>query len=361
MDLGKVESYIRELFGKDASIKSAGEIGGTDELKGFGYGKPLKINIEVEGVEKGLVLSSMRGDSFGHEHMEDRAHVLMKQYNIFNTLPEHVKAVDIGYFTEDGSLVSSKDADEYFLLMEEVENGLEYFLDLNRISERGVLEDLDRERARALSSYLGRIHAIKPGEGKESLYTRRIRELVGHGECIMGLMDSYAPDLGFITWDELEEIERGAVGWRWRIKDRVERLCAVHGDFHPWNILFQAGTPSFTLLDRSRGAWGEAADDVSSITINYIFYALNEYGSFKGEFRELYDIFWETYLEKSQDTEILEVIPPFYLFRGLVVASPIWYPNLDLEVRLKLFNFIKSMAKIERFEYEHVEKYLEKI
>ncbi|VUT28083.1 MAG: Phosphotransferase enzyme family protein [Candidatus Syntrophoarchaeum sp. GoM_oil] len=300
----------------------------------------------------------MRGDSFGHEHMEDRAHVLMEQYHIFNSLPEHVKSVDIGYFTGDGGMVSAKDADEYFLLMEEVE-GSEYFLDLNRISERGELEDLDRERARALSSYLARIHAIKPEKGSESLYTRRIRELAGHGECIMGLMDSYTPDLGFITWDELEEIEKGAIGWRWRIKGRVERLCAVHGDFHPWNILFREGAPSFILLDRSRGAWGEAADDVSSITINYIFYALNEYGSFKGEFKELYDIFWETYLEESHDPEILEIIPPFYLFRGLVVASPIWYPNLDIKVRLKLFNFIKSMAKIERFDYRHVEKYLE--
>ncbi|OFV67379.1 MAG: aminoglycoside phosphotransferase [Candidatus Syntrophoarchaeum caldarius] len=352
----KVEAYIRELFGKDAKLVSTGDIGGLDELKGFGYGKPLKIEVEIGGVKKGFVLSTMRGDSFGHEHMEDRARVLMEQYHTFNSLPEHVKSVDIGYFTADGAMKSVRDANEYFLLMEEVE-GSEYVLDLNRISRRGELEDLDRERAYALSSYLARIHAIKPEKGMESLYTRRIRELVGHGECIMGLTDSYPPNLEFISWKELEIIEKGAVRWRWRIKDRCERLCAVHGDFHPWNILFREGT-SFTMLDRSRGAWGEAADDLSSITINYLFFALTQRGSFDGAFKELFDIFWENYLEKTEDYDILEFIPPFYLFRGLVVASPIWYPNLDPEVRLKLFNFIKSMASIDRFDPMHVENYL---
>ncbi len=352
----KVEKYIKGVFGADAKLVSIGDIGGADELKGFGYGKPFRIEVEVGGVKKGFVLSTMRGDSFGHEQMEDRARVLMEQYRSFNTLPEHVRSVDIGYFTENGEMRSVRDADEYFLLMEEAE-GLEYFHDLNRISRRGELEDLDKDRAHALSSYLARIHAIKPPSGMESLYTRRIRELVGHGECIMGLMDSYPRDLGFITWRDLEEIEKGAVRWRWRIKGRCDRICAVHGDFHPWNILFREGV-SFTLLDRSRGEWGEAADDLSSITINYIFYALNLYGTFKGAFKELYDIFWENYLDKTGDWEILEVIPPFYLFRGLVVASPIWYPGLEPNVRLKLFSFIKSMAKIEKFDHRHVEDYL---
>lgn len=28
------------------------------------------------------------------------------------------------------------------------------------------------------------------------------------------------------------------------------------------------------MLDQSRGEWGEAADDVSSMTINYLFFGL---------------------------------------------------------------------------------------
>jgi len=32
----------------------------------------------------------------------------------------------------------------------------------------------------------------------------------------------------------------------------------------------------------------------------------------------------------------LEVLQPFYAFRGLVVASPVWYPNISMATRKKL-------------------------
>src|SRR5208283_2805668 len=105
---------------------------------------------------------------------------------------------------------------------------------------------------RALSDYLVEIHARKlaaPG-----LYVRRIRDLLGHGECIRGLIDNYPQSFEFIDVPLLMKIEQQCGAWRWRIKNRVHRLCQVHGDFHPWNILFREGT-DFTLLDRSRGEW----------------------------------------------------------------------------------------------------------
>jgi aminoglycoside phosphotransferase family enzyme len=36
--------------------------------------------------------------------------------------------------------------------------------------------------------------------------------------------------------------------------------------------------------------------------------------------------FGKIYLKKTGDSEILEVVQPFYAWRALVVASPIWYP-----------------------------------
>jgi hypothetical protein len=114
----------------------------------------------------------------------------------------------------------------------------------------------------ALCNYLVEIHQVRgPDPG---LYIRRIRELVGHGECIMGLSDSYPSDLAFPTPQMLEEIERLCVRWRWKLKGFTHRLRQIHGDFHPWNILFQAGT-DFRVLDRSRGEYGDPADDVASL------------------------------------------------------------------------------------------------
>ena len=63
-----------------------------------------------------------------------------------------------------------------------------YWLDLDRLLD-GTLDPLDTQRAQALARFLADAHATKRDE--PTLYARRIRELVGHGECVMGILDSY--------------------------------------------------------------------------------------------------------------------------------------------------------------------------
>ncbi|HEY9206424.1 MAG TPA: phosphotransferase [Candidatus Methanoperedens sp.] len=354
-----VENYLKELYGS-AKVTGIGELGGMpleveEGIKGFGYGKPYMIDFEVGGKVHSVVLSTMRVQKgFGHDHFSDRAGILIWQNSVFNNLPEHVRSLDVGYFTHEGDLSSAGKAEEYFILMEKIE-GKEYFLDLERIKKEGRLLQLDRDRARALSSYLAKIHASKHEDSE--LYLRKIRDIVGHGECIMGLTDSYPDNLDFVSWGDLREIEKKCVDWRYRIKGQTQRLCMTHGDFHPWNIMFREGE-DFTVLDRSRGEWGEAADDVSSITMNYLFYSLQKYGELAGPFHELYELFFDNYLEKTHDEEMCRVIQPFYVFRSLVVASPIWYPNLEPDVRKKLFNFIYNILDNEEFDYHNVNSYL---
>ena len=113
------------------------------------------------------------------------------------------------------------------------------------------------------------------------------------------------------------------------------------------------------MLDRSRGEWGEAADDVSSMTINYLFFGLLKTNGkeLDADFRELFELFFDVYLKETSDYELLEVIQPFYAFRGLVVASPIWYPNISMATRRKLFNFIKNVLEADEFDYKGVDKY----
>ena len=72
----------------------------------------------------------------------------------------------------------------------------------------------------------------------------------------------------------------------------------------------------------------------------------------------MFRLFWESYLRKTGDQEILEVVQPFYAWRGLVVASPIWYPNLSRDVRIKLFSFIRNVLECERFDLEGVNSYV---
>jgi aminoglycoside phosphotransferase family enzyme len=174
----------------------------------------------------------------------------------------------------------------------------------------------------------------------------------------MGLTDSYPAGQTAVDWNILRQIEHGCVDWRWKLKDRVHRLRQAHGDFHPWNILFREGT-DFSLLDRSRGEWGEPADDVTCISMNYLFFSLQQSGRLTGPFETLFRRFWDRYLAGSGDTEILEVSAPFFAFRGLVMAHPLWYPDLDAEVRRKLIRFVCSTLAAETFDPGKVNEYCE--
>ncbi len=357
-----VQKYLNYVIGPDAKLVSVGGMpstGDKDELKGFGYGEPVLIEYELNGVVEKAVLGSSRTDGgFGHDYLADRAHDVVLAGETFNKLPRHIKLMDTGAITTDGRLVSIGDADNFFIFDKYV-GGKEYFRDLERIKSDGALTDNDRARCRALSGYLAEIHAVN--KDAPELYIRRIRDLLGHGQCIMGLIDSYPDDWAFPYQGVLRDIEMKCVDWRWRLRGRESRLCVEHGDFHPWNVLFMEDTGTeFMVLDRSRGEFGEAADDVSAMSINYIFYALQERGSFDGPFKELFEIFWREYLESSGDGEVMTVIQPFYAWRGLVVASPIWYPHLSDDIRQKLFNFILNVLAADKFAPGDIGSYLEK-
>jgi len=360
LSVSALRDYLSSLYNANVEIRGAWELDDeksevSEDLKGFGYGVPYVIEFSVDGENKRVVLETMRSGGFGHDYASDRAGIVLWQHSVFNKLPRHVRSVDVGAFTVDGkSLKSLGSCGEFFIVTEFVDGRLHRF-DLDRIKESGRLSELDEKRCLALSDYVAEIHKVK----REApwLYVRRARELVGHGECIMGLLDSYPSGLGFVGEADLIDVERSCVVWRWRLKRKVHRLSQVHGDFHPWNVLFREDV-DFTVLDRSRGEWGEPADDVTAMTINYVFYSLQKYGELAGVFERLFRLFWENYLRKTGDREILEVVPPFYAWRGLVVASPIWYPDLSRDVRVKLFNFIRNVLQSERFDLERVNSYI---
>ena len=323
--------------------------GGRQGDKGYGYGVPLRLDYELEGTPRRAVLESVRPGAFGHEHMADRAQLLLWAHDTFNRLPRHVASLDVGAVCANGVLEPLGKAEEFFMLAQFVE-GREYADDLLRLKAGGDVSQADLERADALCDYLAGIHRVRgPDPG---LYVRRVRELLGHGECLFGVADSYPP--GYAV--TLERIERVCVGWRWRLKQRGERLCQVHGDFHPWNILFREGA-DFSVLDRSRGEWGEAADDLTCLTLNYVFFSLQRSGRLEGGFETLWRRFWQRYLERSGDPGVLEVAAPFIAWRALVMASPVWYPALGEPLRRRLLDFVLNVLAAERFDPGRVNEY----
>ncbi len=344
----KVDLYLKEFFGPDAAltdIKKRGE--GT-----HGTGYLLTFTLLEE--ERRVIMKSLSPSGFGHDHYSDRAQVLLLAHSNYNEMDRHIKALDVVGDAPD-RLISLKGADEFYILMERAE-GTEYFKDLDTILEQGRLHRKDREKARMLARFLAEVHGEKyAGEETKTLYRRRIRDLIGHGECIMGIIDAYN-GAEFISDDELVAYAEKSMSWWGRIRNMIDRLCCVHGDFHPGNIWFKDG--DFTLLDRARGTWGEAADDVTCLGVNYIYYAIKERSVFNGPFAELFHIFTETYLEETADYGFFDVAPPFFAFRTLVIAHPKFYPRDTLETKKRLLCFGRSVLEDDKFHLDRINHYL---
>lgn len=350
MDIGiKVENYLKDRFGPKTLLISIERLG--EGVHGEAY--LVRFN-HTEG-EKRLIMKTLFHSRFGHDHYSDRAQVLLLAQSNFNEMPKHVRAVDVVGESPD-RLISVKDAREFYIFMEEAE-GVSYFEDLEAILKLGRLTDQDRERARMLARFIAEVHANRYiGEDATTLYRRRIRDLIGHGECIMGIIDAYDP-VDFTTDRGLVAYAGKALSWWGKIRDRGERLCSVHGDYHPGNIRLQGD--DFIMLDRSRGSWGEPADDVSCLSVNYIHYAVKERGTFAGPFAELFRIFLDAYIEKTGDIGFFEVAQPFFAFRVLVIANPKFYPDDTTETKRRLMNFGFSVLDTARFEPNKISEYLE--
>ncbi len=340
--------YLEKLAGRPVRVLGLAPL--TDPSvsaigKSYGYGVPLRVVYEAGPEIRTAVIESVRPGPFGHEHPSDRAQMLLWCHASYGELPRHVRSLDVGAVRRNGALLSAGDAEEFFIVTE-FAPGRAYADDLLHLCSGAELRQGDVDRADVLCDYLAGIHARRGTE--PGLYARRLRELIGHGECILGLTDAY-PQPGPVGVDVLRSIEERANAWRWKLKSKAHRLRQVHGDFHPWNILFQEGK-EFTILDRSRGEWGEAADDVTCLTMNYLFFSLQSRGRLAGGFETLFRRFWDRYLEATGDAEMLEVAAPFFAFRGLVLANPIWYPALETGVRRRILYFVQRVLDESRFD-----------
>ena len=361
-----LKAYLKKEFtgATDVRISKLGE-----GVQGAGF----LVEIETGDGVKSYVVKGLFSEGLGHDYPSDRAGVFLLDLDEFNNLPDHVKAIDVLAEMPDGSVKAIGGGKEYYLLMERGE-GRDYFNDLREFSSKDGLGDNDIARIRAMASYLAGIHSVK--KDSRSLYWRKVRDTIGHGECLMGVFDTY-PD-GTLSYKEMADIEKMCIDWRARLKTKPHRLSQIHGDFHPGNIWFKESSdqrsafssqqklttghrplvPEFILLDRSRGPWGDPADDITALAINYIFFSIRNHGTVKGAYLEGLILFFDEYIKASGDEELLQVLAPFFAFRGAVVANPVFYPDLSADIRNRIFNFVRNVLSVDRFDVKAVNEYI---
>ncbi|HTN82529.1 MAG TPA: aminoglycoside phosphotransferase family protein [Sorangium sp.] len=321
--------------------------------KAAGYGAPRRITVaRPDGSTQRLVLHTSTANEFGHDRRSDRAAEMLLAFDTFGSIPSHVEVVDVGSLTRDDRFVSLRDAGEFYLLTTYAE-GQVYADDLRRIARERRAAPEDLARCEALARYLVALHAA-PGAQPGS-YRRAVRDLVGHGEGIFGIIDGYPDSVPGAPPERLQAIERRCVAWRWKLRGRDQRLARTHGDFHPFNIVFDEAS-RLTLLDTSRGSQGDPADDVTCLAINYVFFALDAPGAWQGGLRALWRRFWRVYLDGSGGAGALDVAAPFLAWRALVLANPAWYPAVPGRARDALLTFVERALDAPRFDPDDAER-----
>jgi hypothetical protein len=90
------------------------------------------------------------------------------------------------------------------------------------------------------------------------------------------------------------------------------------------------------------------------LSINYLFFALQT-GTWTDTYAPLWRAFWKHYTEGREDTALLQHAPPYFAWRALVLANPVWYPDIDAKVRDALLGLAETALDAERFTLHHAE------
>ena len=336
-------------FGTD---EASDDTGVDSSAKASGYGKPILVRLRDAEGERRVVLHTATENPFGHDRRADRAAEMILAHDTFGDIPRHVRCLDVGAIANDGTLRSLRHTGEFYVLTTFAEGHL-YAEDLRRIARTGQSDARDVRRAEHLGRYLAALH--QPIDDPVA-WTRAVRDLLGSGEGIFGIVDGYPRDAVAAPPERLQALEERALRWRWRLRDQSARLVRTHGDFHPFNILFD-DDDELAVLDASRGCKGDPADDLTALAINYVFFALPRRDSWSGGFEPLWNAFWESYRRARGEGDLAETLraaPPFLAWRALVVANPAWYPDVSAQTRDAMLTLAERALDANAFDLEAV-------
>lgn len=313
----------------------------SSTTKAAGYGRPVRVTLAgPAGDPLQLVWRMATANEFGHDRRSDRAANAIQAYDDFAQMPSHVQALDLGVVRASGELLSIGEAGELFLITSYAP-GTIYADDLRAVAARRHAGPRDLERLDALARYLAELHTPI---AEPRRYRRAIRDLVGSGEGIYGMVDGFPDGVPGAPPKRLRLIEERCAAWRGRLRDSEARLTRTHGDFHPFNIVFDEGT-GLTLLDASRGGCGDPADDLTALAVNFLLFALDAPAAWPRGLGVMWHQWWQRYLQLRPDPDLLDVAPPFFAWRALVVANPVFYPGLSERGRDRLLSFTEAMLE----------------
>jgi len=351
----QIKEYLKKNFKGKIGNLSIKELGSG--VMGTGYLLDFTINL----VTKRLVLKSIFANNLNLDHYSDRAQNFFLAHDSYNSMKNHIKSKDVISVNSQGELKSVGDSKEFFILMEEAK-GQDFFKDLEKIGEQGFVDEITKKKILILSDFLVKLHSKKVGS--ISMYRRKTRETLAGGGSVAMILDSWPEEVYSVFKSEWKEIIKRCVDVWDSSRNLTNRNCEIHGDFHPGNLWFNEDL-NLTVLDRARGISGEPADDISAFVLNPIFYSVKKYGKFEGEYKEVFDLFWNNYFSKTLDKEMRKVLGLYFAFRTSVVCHPVFYSDdffggkEKAEItRSKMIHFSLNVLRDKEFSPSKINEYI---
>lgn len=340
----QLKKFLEEHSNQKVEILKTSKLGTGFMAAGY------RIDFKTNGENKKVVIRIISPVDFSNDYAADRMASFWIQHHSSKLLPSHIKSLGIIGVNKRTKGIGVVDHYDEFIQVLEWAEGEEYFVDLEKIIKEDRASDDDFKKVILLSDYLVKIHKKKFRGAKDqalSLYKRHTRDYVG-SRFMIDVLDTYPTEISFTSWDKLHKLVFEVYKYREKSKNNFLRLSKIHGDFHPGNVRFKDKN-KFIILDASRAIWGEPADDVSCLGINYLWYSLRQTGKFKGIFKELFDTFWNNYIKKTGDQEINTILPLFIAIRSVVLKHPLYFSVND-KIRKKLLAFAYHSLKKGDFE-----------
>ena len=264
----------------------------------------MTVRLAGRRATRRFVFRTQASNEFGHDRRADRAEAALLAYDLFGRYPDaRARARRRGASPPTGASSRCGGAGEFWLATGWAEGTL-YAEDLRRIAREGARP----ARPRAL-----RGAGALPGPAARA--RRSTTRRPGGARCAT----SSATARGSSGWSTptrptcRRRRRPGSARSRSAASPRAGRSAAAPARLtaHPRRLpplqhrLRAAGAgrggSAFTLLDASRGGRGDPADDVTALSVNYVFFALDHPGAWARGLGALWRRFWEVYLGARGD------------------------------------------------------------
>jgi len=339
VDAATTQQVLDRHFGPGVRVLSVDQLQG-DRAKHIRHSRVWRVGfLDRDARRRSVIVRSPVSMADGDQHVANRLRHALWQFEAFNRLPHHARAYAVGALGADGRHVDLGGVRDPFILEEDVP-GRDLMSDL---WDGTVADDRVRRELLACARLLREVHRRELPDGAD--YRRSLREYTVR---YCRLLDTFAEGSAFVARHG-EAVTRSAMRWYWRLRGRRERLCVIHGDFHPGNILFRDG--DICVIDRKHLEFGDPNEDVAPLVVNLLVAALARHGRLtEVHVAQLRDFFAE-YLRGGVNADYAEFFPPFVLTRLLVLANPDWYA-LEGGVRERIWGFAAEVCELDRLAWQ---------